>query len=43
MSFGLMSNCEDQSFTHEELLQDYIPPWVGLDPNQGIVDSLIEM
>jgi hypothetical protein len=43
MSFGLMSNCGDQSFTHEELLQDYIAPWVGWDPNQGIVDSLIQM
>jgi hypothetical protein len=38
-----MSNCGDQSFTHEELLQDYIAPWVGWDPNQGIVDNLIEM
>jgi hypothetical protein len=33
----------DWSFTHEELLQDYIAPWVGWDPNQGIVDSLIQM
>jgi hypothetical protein len=43
MSFGLMSNYGDQSFTHEELLQDYIAPRVGWDPNQGIVDNLIQM
>jgi hypothetical protein len=43
MSFGLMSNCGDQLFTDEELLQDYIAPWVGWDPNQSIVGNLIQM
>jgi hypothetical protein len=33
----------DRSFTHEELLQDHIAPWIGWDPNQGIVYSLIQM
>jgi hypothetical protein len=43
MSFGSMSNCGDQSFTHEELLQDYIAPWIGWDPDKPIVDNLMQM
>jgi hypothetical protein len=39
MSFGLMSNCGDQSFTHEELLQDYIAPWVGWDPIKALLTT----